>query len=114
MICGILHLGGNKEILMRFEIEVRDSKNSSDQTLHVNLYTKKDEYYEEGGEEGIYGAVATVSPDRKQMAGTIAQCVNACLDDYEKEIEKILSDIVKKNQQSIENFMEMCFPNGLP
>lgn len=86
---------------MRFEIEIVDSKNSSDQTIHVNLYTEKDEYYEEGGQEGIFGAVATMSLDRKQMAGTIAQCVNACLEDNKKEIEKTLREFLSKNQPKI-------------
>jgi hypothetical protein len=55
-----------------------------------------------------------MSLDRKQMAGTIAQCANACLEDYEKDIEKTLREIVSKNQPKLDEFMTMCFPNGVP
>ncbi len=71
---------------MRFHIEINQCL-SNDPVLVVYLDTRTDEQIEQESEDGIYNCCATISEDRAQLLGTVAQCVNACIEEYQKHHE---------------------------
>lgn len=67
---------------MRFEIKIDHSIDIDEPVLFAFLYTKSQEYYLDGGKEGVYNCAFVVSKDAMQLINTIEMAVNACINRY--------------------------------
>lgn len=94
---------------MYFDIRIDGHIEDKTPVLQVLLFTKKEEYYLDGGEEGIYNCACTVADDICQLTSTIKQSVNACLETYEKELLETLNDIIKKNEPKLKEFNDFIW-----
>jgi hypothetical protein len=100
---------------MRFEIRINQSSEQKEPPfLLVLLFTRKHEDYLNGCEDGIYNCASMITDDNKTLISVIEKSINACLDTYEKDIQKTISEIIIKNEPIQKKFMDMCFPDGVP
>lgn len=98
---------------MRFEIKVNQPIDKKEPVLVVLLFTRKDEDYLNGCEDGIYNCCSTFPEDKRALLSVIETSVNACLEEYAKDMEEVIRNIVEKNKPQIDNFMDMCFKNEI-
>lgn len=87
---------------MRFEIRINQGLEDQEPVLVVLLFTKKDEEYLNGCEEGIYNCASTMPKDTRELISIIENGVNACMQTYEKEMEQVIKDIIEKNRPKID------------
>jgi len=88
---------------MRFEVIVNQPLEHDQPILVVLLFTKKDEDYLNGCEDGIYNCASTMPDDKKALLSIIEQSINACIETYEKEIEEEikLADVFLSLEKSV-------------
>ncbi len=69
---------------MRVEITLDTLMREYLPVINVLLFTKEDEYYDKGGEEGVYHCACTYPEDRKTLISVIEQSINLCLKMHEE------------------------------
>lgn len=67
---------------MRIEINLHSNITSPEPVLMIDLFTKSDEEYLNGCEDGIYSCAMTYPEDRKSLIAMIEDSVNDCLELY--------------------------------
>lgn len=94
---------------MRFEIRIDYQIEITQAIVLVLLFTRDDEYYLNGGDEGIYNCASTIPDNTEALISIIEKSVNACIETFEKESEtkwnemkKMMDEVQKSLEQVIE------------
>ena len=70
---------------MRFNIKVSHDIEKTEPVLLVYFYTKKDEDYRNGCQDGIYHCCSSIPESKEGLINLIELSINACLDMYQME-----------------------------
>lgn len=102
---------------MRFKIEANYNFETDVKVLVVSLFTRSDEDFLNGCEDGIYGCDSLFPEINKiinftELLNTIQNHVNSCLDAYSKDMEDVIRKIIKENQPKVDEFMSICMDKG--
>jgi hypothetical protein len=90
---------------MRFEIKINQRSEDEMPVLVVLLFTRKDEEYLNGCEDGIYNCASTLPDDRKALLSIVEQSANACLEEYNADIKEKIDNFIKKYQPTLDDLV---------
>lgn len=94
------------ELIMKFEINIIPATDGKEMLL-VLLFTKDDEEYLKGSEEGIYNCgFALEYESRKNLIKAIETSVNACLNAFNKDMKQALDNIIYKSEPKLKDFQQ--------
>lgn len=92
---------------MRFEIKIVHSPYNIYPLLDIFLFTK------DSHEDGVYGSSCELDNEMKTLLEKINIGVNACLSNYEKDMEETIKNIIKKYQPALSDFYKMHYQDQL-
>ena len=87
---------------MRVELRVDQESPDEQPVLITVLYTRSEEEYLNGSEEGIYNCASTMPTNTKQLISVIEQSINGCLKTHFEKCIEIFDDLMKKNTPMME------------
>lgn len=71
--------------MMKFEIKINYNIHKYEPVLLVLLFSKDEEEYLNGCEDGIYSCAFMLPGDRSELLSLIEKSVNACIETYQSD-----------------------------